>query len=120
MSNIPFVHLTHEGGVIDIEDALLPQFLFFFGFAIIGLSSEDNRIPVQDAKIVLWTILTAIYNNELVEEPERREIIINNIERQKDCCSLTFWGRNDTEEDGNDEMQRVDISPRILIIRLLH
>jgi hypothetical protein len=42
---------------------------------------EDNRIPVQDAKIVLWTILTAIYNNELVEEPERREIIINNIEQ---------------------------------------
>jgi hypothetical protein len=38
LSNIPFVHLPHEGGVIDIEDALMPQFLFFFGFAIIGLS----------------------------------------------------------------------------------
>jgi hypothetical protein len=38
LSNIPFVHLPHEGGVMDIEDALIPQFLFFFGFAIIGLS----------------------------------------------------------------------------------
>jgi hypothetical protein len=50
------------------------------GNAILDLL-EDNRIPVQDAKIVLWTILTAIYNNELVEEPERREIISSNIER---------------------------------------
>jgi hypothetical protein len=36
---------------------------------------------VEDAKIVLWTILTAIYEDELVEEPERRETIIENIER---------------------------------------
>jgi hypothetical protein len=54
---------------------------------------EDNRIPVQDAKIVLWTILTAIYNNELVEEPERREIIISNIERQKDLLLINILGQ---------------------------
>ena len=54
---------------------------------------EDNRIPVQDAKIVLWTILTAIYNNELVEEPERREIIINNIERQKELLLINIVGQ---------------------------
>jgi hypothetical protein len=40
--------------LLDFENAILDLF-------------EDNRIPVQDAKIVLWTILTAIYNNELVE-----------------------------------------------------
>jgi hypothetical protein len=51
---------------------------------------EDNGIPVQDAKIVLWTLLTAIYNNELVEEPERREIIISNIERQKDLLLINI------------------------------
>jgi hypothetical protein len=35
-------------------------------------------------KIVLWTILTAIYEDELIEEPQRRETIIENIERQKE------------------------------------
>jgi uncharacterized DUF497 family protein len=54
---------------------------------------EDNRIPLQDAKIVLWTILTAIYNNELVEEPERREIIISNIERQKELLLINILGQ---------------------------
>jgi hypothetical protein len=38
--------------LLDYENAILDLF-------------EMNRIPVQDAKIVLWTILTAIYNNEL-------------------------------------------------------
>jgi hypothetical protein len=65
--------------LLDFENAILDLF-------------EDNRIPVQDAKIVLWTILTAIYNNELVEEPERREIIISNIERQKDLLLINILG----------------------------
>ena len=54
---------------------------------------EDNRIPVQDAKIVLWTVLTAIYEDELVEEPERREIIINSIERQKELLLINILGQ---------------------------
>jgi hypothetical protein len=58
--------------LLDFENAILDLF-------------EDNRIHVQD---VLWIILTAIYNNELVEEPERREIIINNIERQKAIIAI--------------------------------
>jgi hypothetical protein len=66
--------------LLDFENAILDLF-------------EDNRIPVQDAKIVLWTILTAIYNNELVEEPERREIIINNIERQKELLLINILGQ---------------------------
>ena len=66
--------------------------LLEFENAILDLF-ENNRIPVQDAKIVLWTILTAIYNNELVEEPERREIIINNIERQKDLLLINILGQ---------------------------
>jgi hypothetical protein len=53
--------------LLDFENAILDLF-------------EDNRIRVQDVKIVLWTLLTAIYEDELVEEPERREIIISNIE----------------------------------------
>jgi hypothetical protein len=66
--------------LLDFENAILDLF-------------EDNRIPVQDAKIVLWTILTAIYNNELVEEPERREIIINNIEKQKELLLINILGQ---------------------------
>jgi len=66
--------------LLDFENAILDLF-------------EDNRIPVQDAKIVLWTILTAIYNNELVEEPERREIIISNIDRQKDLLLINILGQ---------------------------
>ncbi|MFZ0222602.1 MAG: hypothetical protein WAM42_13040 [Candidatus Nitrosopolaris sp.] len=66
--------------LLDFENAMLDLF-------------EDNRIPVQDAKIVLWTILTAIYNNELVEEPERREIIISDIERQKELLFTNILGR---------------------------
>jgi hypothetical protein len=66
--------------LLDFENAILDLF-------------EDNRIPVQDAKIVLWTILTAIYNNELVEEPKRREIIISNIERQKDLLLINILGQ---------------------------
>jgi hypothetical protein len=66
--------------LLDFENAMLHLF-------------EDNRIPVQDAKIVLWTILTAIYNNELVEEPERREIIISHIERQKELLFTNILGQ---------------------------
>jgi hypothetical protein len=66
--------------LLDFENAILDLF-------------EDNRIHVQDAKIVLWTILTAIYEDELVEEPERREIIINNIERQKELLLINIFGQ---------------------------
>jgi hypothetical protein len=66
--------------LLDFENAILDLF-------------EDNRIPFQDAKIVLWTILTAIYNNELVEEPERREIIFSNIERQKELLLINILGQ---------------------------
>jgi hypothetical protein len=37
-----------------------------------NLDSEDNRIILEGAKTVLWT-LTAIYEDELIEEPHRRE-----------------------------------------------
>jgi malate synthase len=52
----------------------------------------NGRDAVQDANIS-WTILTAIYNNELVEEPERREIIISNIQRQKDLLLINILGQ---------------------------
>jgi hypothetical protein len=66
--------------LLDFENAILDLF-------------EDNRIPVQDAKIVLWTLLTAIYEDELIEEPERREIIITNIERQKELLLINILGQ---------------------------
>jgi uncharacterized DUF497 family protein len=65
---------------LDFENAILDLF-------------EKNRITIHDAKIVLWTILTAIYEDELVEEPERREIIISNIERQKDLLLINILGQ---------------------------
>ena len=56
--------------LLDFENAVLDLF-------------ENNRITFEGAKTVLWTLL-AIYEDELIEEPHRRETIINNIERQKE------------------------------------
>ena len=53
---------------------------------------EKNRITIQDAKIVLWTLLTAIYEDELIEDPQRRETIIENIERQKEQLLVNILG----------------------------
>jgi len=36
---------------------------------------EKNRISIEGAKIVLWTLLAAIYEDELIEESNRRETI---------------------------------------------
>ena len=52
--------------LLDFENSILDLF-------------EKNRITIQDAKTVLWTPLTAIYEDELIEGPKRRE----NVERQK-------------------------------------
>jgi hypothetical protein len=65
--------------LLDFENAILDLF-------------DDNRIPVQDAKIVLWTLLTAIYEDELIEEPQLRETIIENIERQKEQLLVNILG----------------------------
>jgi hypothetical protein len=53
---------------------------------------ENNRITIQDAKTVLWILLTAIYEDELIEEPQRRETIIENIERQKEQLLVNILG----------------------------
>lgn len=45
-----------------------------------------------DAKIVLWTILSAIYEEEFVQDPQHREMIISNIERQKDTLLENILG----------------------------
>jgi hypothetical protein len=55
-------------------------------------SIEKNKITIQDGKVRLWTLLTAIYEDELIEAPHRREIIISNIERQKDNLLLNITG----------------------------
>ena len=65
--------------LLDYENSILDLF-------------ESNRITIQDAKIVLWTLLTAIYDNELIEEPKRRKTIISNIERQKDKLLVNILG----------------------------
>jgi hypothetical protein len=77
--------------LLDFENAILDLF-------------EKNRITVQDAKVVLWTLLTAIYKDELSEEPQRRETIIEivrretiieierNIERQKEQLLVNILG----------------------------
>ena len=53
---------------------------------------EDNRITLEGAKTVLWTLLTAIYEDELIEEPQRRETIISNIKRQKEQLLVDILG----------------------------
>ena len=65
--------------LLDFENAILDLF-------------EKNRITVQDAKTVLWTLLTAIYEDELIEEPRRRETIIENIEKQKEQLIVNILG----------------------------
>jgi uncharacterized DUF497 family protein len=65
--------------LLDFENAILDLF-------------EKNRITIHDAKIVLWTLLTAIYEDELVQEPERRETIIENIEKQKEQLLVNILG----------------------------
>jgi hypothetical protein len=50
--------------------------LLYFENAILDLF-EKNRITIQDAKTVLWTLLTAIYEDELIGEP--REGCLNSI-----------------------------------------
>ena len=65
--------------LLDFEDAILDLF-------------EKNRITIQDAKIVLWTLLTAIYEDDLIEESQRRETIIENIERQKETLLINILG----------------------------
>jgi hypothetical protein len=66
--------------LLDFENAILDLF-------------EKNRITIQDAKTVLWTLLTAIYEDELIEEPQRRETIIENIERQKEQLLVNILGQ---------------------------
>ena len=65
--------------LLDFENAILDLF-------------EQNRITIQDAKTVLWTLLTAIYEDELIEEPQGRETIIDNIERQKELVLENILG----------------------------
>ena len=65
--------------LLDFENAILDLF-------------EKNRITIQDAKIVLWTLLTAIYEDEFIEEPQRRETIIENIEKQKEQLLVNILG----------------------------
>jgi hypothetical protein len=62
--------------LLDFENVILDLF-------------EKNRITIQDAKIVLWTLLTAIYEDELIEEPQRLE----NIERQKELLLINILGQ---------------------------
>ena len=65
--------------LLDFENSILDLF-------------EKNRIAIQDAKTVLWTLLTAIYEDELIQEPQRQETIIENIERQKEQLPVNILG----------------------------
>ncbi len=64
---------------LDFENAILDLF-------------ENNKITIEGAKIVLWTLLAAIYEDELIEEPHHREIIISNIEKQKELLLENILG----------------------------
>ncbi|MFY9871248.1 MAG: hypothetical protein WAK17_16150 [Candidatus Nitrosopolaris sp.] len=47
---------------------------------------ENNRITIEGAKTVLWTLLAAIYEDELIEEPLRRET----LRGEKNYCLKIF------------------------------
>ncbi|MGA9150216.1 MAG: hypothetical protein WBZ36_06545 [Candidatus Nitrosopolaris sp.] len=66
--------------LLDFENAVLDLF-------------QNNRITFDDAKTVLWQLLAALYQDEIVEEPHRREIIIENIERQKELLLVNILGQ---------------------------
>jgi hypothetical protein len=74
-----------------MREKMTARTLLDFENAILELL-EKNRITIQDAKTVLWTLLTAIYEGELIEEPQRRETIIENIERQKEQILVNILG----------------------------
>lgn len=63
---------------------MTPKTLSDFQNAVLDLF-EENRITLDGAKIVLWTLLAAIYEDELIDEPKRRKTIINNIEAEGDA-----------------------------------
>jgi hypothetical protein len=65
--------------------------ILYFENAILDLF-EKNRITIQNAKILLWTLLTAIYEGELIVEPQRRETVISNIEKQKELLLINILG----------------------------
>jgi hypothetical protein len=55
------------------------------------LDLEKNRVTVDGAKTALWQLLTALYEDELIE-PHRREIIISNVEQQKELLLENVLG----------------------------
>jgi len=65
--------------LLDFENAILDLF-------------QNNRITMEAAKIVLWQLLTALYEDDLIEEPHRRETIISNIEKQKELLLVNILG----------------------------
>ena len=65
--------------LLELENAILDQF-------------EKNRITIDIGKTACWQILAALYEDELIEEPHRRETIIENIERQKDLLFENILG----------------------------
>jgi hypothetical protein len=53
---------------------------------------QKNRVSADGAKTALWQLLTALYEDELIEEPQRRETIIENIGRQKEQLLVNILG----------------------------
>jgi DNA-binding TFAR19-related protein (PDSD5 family) len=65
--------------LLDLENAILDLF-------------EKNRITIDIGETACWQILAALYEDELIEEPHRRETIIENIERQKEQLLVNILG----------------------------
>jgi len=65
--------------LLELEDAILNLFL-------------KHNITVDIAKASCWQLLSALYENELIEEPQSRETIVENIERQKDNLLINILG----------------------------
>ncbi len=56
------------------------------------LVSSVKRIFTPKVLVGLWTLLTAIYEDELIEEPQGQETIIENIEKQREQLLVNILG----------------------------
>jgi hypothetical protein len=65
---------------------------YFHGVSFKRKVSPSTKYCTAIAAIIIIIFLTAIYEDELIEEPHRRETIIENIEKQKEQLLVNILG----------------------------
>ena len=70
---------NHQGPILDLQNDIIDWL-------------EKREICPDCATITLWSALSSLYENQLIEEPQNRETIISNIEKQKELLLLNILG----------------------------